>query len=32
MEYQAKLNAKYMPVLHCISSFDDTSYKTSKVT
>ena len=27
MEYQAKLNEKYMPVLHCISSFEDTSSK-----
>ena len=25
---QAKLNAKYMPDLHCISSFEGTSYKT----
>ena len=27
MEYQAKLNEKYMPVLFCISSFGSTSYK-----
>ena len=28
MEFQAKLNAKYIPpVLHCISSFEGTSYK-----
>ena len=27
MEYQAKLNEKYMPVLHYISNFEDTSYK-----
>ena len=28
MEFQAKLNAKYMPPgLHCISSFEGTSYK-----
>ena len=27
MEYQAKLNEKYMPVLFCISSFEATSYK-----
>ena len=28
MEFQAKLNSKYMPrVLHCISSFEGTSYK-----
>ena len=25
--YYAKFNEKYMPVLHCISSFEDTSYK-----
>ena len=29
MEYQAKLNVKYTPVLHCISSFEGTSYKKS---
>ena len=27
MEYQVKLNEKYMPVLHCISSFEGTSFK-----
>ena len=27
MEYQAKLNERYMPVLHCISSLKGTSYK-----
>ena len=27
MEYQAELNEKYTPVLHCISSFEGTSYK-----
>ena len=27
MEYEAKLNAKYMPVLHYSSSFEDSSYK-----
>ena len=27
MEYKAKLNEKYMPVLHCISSLKGTSYK-----
>ena len=26
MAYQTKLNAKYMPVLQCISSFEGTSY------
>ena len=26
MEYQAELNQKYMPVLHCISRFEGTSY------
>ena len=25
MEYQPKLNAKYMPVLYCISSFEGAS-------
>ena len=23
MEHEAKLNEKYMPVLHCISSFEE---------
>ena len=27
MEYQAKINEKYRPVLQCISSFEGTSYK-----
>ena len=27
MEYQVKLNEKYMPVLHCILSFEDVSHK-----
>ena len=27
MDYQAKSNEKYMPVLFCISSFEGTSYK-----
>ena len=27
MEYQAKLNENYMPVLFCFSSFEVTSYK-----
>ena len=27
MEYQEKLNEKYTLVLHCISSFEGTSYK-----
>ena len=27
MEYREKLNEKYMPVLHCISSFEDISHK-----
>ena len=27
MEYQAKLNEKYTPALHSISSFEGTSYK-----
>ena len=27
MEYQTKINKKYTPVLHCISSFEGTSYK-----
>ena len=28
LEFQARLNAKYMPpALHCISSFEGTSYK-----
>ena len=27
MEYQAKLNENYMPVLFCISSFEVSSYK-----
>ena len=26
MEYQAELNQEYMPVLHCISRFEGTSY------
>ena len=27
MEYQIKLNKKYTPALHCILSFEGTSYK-----
>ena len=27
MEYQAKLNKNYMPILFCVSSFEITSYK-----
>ena len=27
MEYQAKLNEKYIPVSFCISRFEGTSYK-----
>ena len=27
MKYQPKLNEKHMPFLHCISSFEGTSYK-----
>ena len=27
MEYQVKLNEKCMPILHCISSFEDISHK-----
>ena len=27
MEYKAKLSEKYTPVLHCISSFEGTSYE-----
>ena len=32
MEYQTKLNDKYMPVWHCISIFEGTSYKSQKDT
>ena len=32
MKYQPKLNEKYMPFLHCISSFEGTSYKHLKDT
>ena len=27
MEYLAKLNERYMAVLHCVTSFEGTSYK-----
>ena len=27
IEYQPKSDEKYMPFLHCISSFEGTSYK-----
>ena len=30
MGFQAKLNKKYKSVLHCISSFEGTSYKKKK--
>ena len=30
MEYQLKLNEKYTPAFHCISTFEGTSYQNSK--